>query len=70
MSKNSDPLDQWEQEIKRRVSIEDQLLHKDIGTKIAKQKKIKKILFITFSVVGIATIVGATIGVTSRKKWN
>ena len=68
MSKNSDPLDQWEQEIKRRVSIEDQLLHKDIGTKIAKQKKIKKILFITLSVAGIVTIVGATIGVTSRKK--
>ncbi|PZV98725.1 hypothetical protein [Metamycoplasma auris] len=67
--KNRQEID-WIDSIDNDISIEDQLKHKEFAKQSIKAKKIKKILFWTFTSAALTTIIGATIGIQLSKPKN
>ncbi|ENY68619.1 Hypothetical protein MAU_4080 [Metamycoplasma auris 15026] len=60
----------WIDSIDNDISIEDQLKHKEFAKQSVKDKKIRKILFWTFTSAALTTIIGATIGIQLSKPKN
>ncbi|PYF43108.1 hypothetical protein [Metamycoplasma alkalescens] len=67
MKKNKKNEFDWIDSIENEISAEDQLKHKEYAKKVVKNKKIKKILFWTFTSSALTAIIGAAIGIALNK---